>query len=331
MKSYTSELHNLRGERGSSVYSFMGYAIIAVCVIVAIIVFPGMKFEKKQPPQDANYLSGMGALKNNQYAQAIEYFDKSIKANPNNGAAYLGKAKAELQLGNIDKALEEVNAAVEKKAGAEAYGQRGVIQKIKGKTDEALRDLSSAISADGKYAWALAQRADIYSKKGDYDKALQDANRAVQADPKFVEGLRLKGWILTRMGKCEDASAVFVNVEKLSPNDPKSMQDKAWFLLTCPNEKLQDANKAMELAKKAVEMSEAKDGVALETLAEAYFRQGEALKAIDAQKKAIELGSKNCPDGSCVKEMQQRLQKYELAARQEVRTGYEILPLDSKL
>ncbi len=109
------------------------------------------------------------------------------------------------------------------------------------------------------------------------------------------------------------------------------MQDKAWFLLTCPNEKLQDANKAMELAKKAVEMSKAEDGVALETLAEAYFRQGEALKAIDTQKEAIKLGSKNCPDGSCVKEMQQRLQKYELAARQEVRTGYEILPLDSKL
>ena len=87
----------------------------------------------------------------------------------------------------------------------------------------------------------------------------------------------------------------------------------------------------MELAKKAVEMSGGKDGVALETLAEAYFRQGEALKAVDAQKEAIKLGSKNCPEGSCVKEMQQRLQKYELAARQEIRTGYEILPLDSKL
>jgi hypothetical protein len=29
--------------------------------------------------------------------------------------------------------------------------------------------------------------------------------------------------------------------------------------------------------------------------------------------------------------MQQRLQKYEMAARQEVRTNYEILPVDSQL
>jgi tetratricopeptide (TPR) repeat protein len=329
MKSYTSELHNLRSERGSSVYSFMGYAIIAVCVIVAIIVFPGLKSGTGSP--EANYQSGVGALKNKQYAQAIGYFDKSIKANPNDGPAYLGKAKANLQLGNIDKALEDANAAVDKKAGAEAYGQRAVIQKIKGKTDEALKDLGEAIKADGKYAWALAQRADIFSKKGDYENALKDANKAVEASNRFVEGYRLRAWILTRTGKCEEASKDFVTVEKLSPNDPKSIQDKAWFLLTCPNEKLQDANQAMVLAKKAVELSNAKDGVALETLAEAYFRQGEALKAVDAQKKAIELGSKNCPDGGCVKEMQQRLQKYELAARQEVRTGYEILPLDSNL
>jgi tetratricopeptide (TPR) repeat protein len=329
MKSYTSDLHNLRSERGSSVYSFMGYAIIAVCVIVAIIVFPGLKFGTSS--QDPNYLSGIGALDKKQYAAAIGYFDKSIKADPNNGAAYLGKAKADLQLGNIDKALEDANAAVEKKAGAEAYGQRAVIEKIKGKTAEALKDLDEAIKTDGRYAWALAQRADILSKKGDYENALKDANKAVQVKPDFVEGLRLRGWILTRTGKCEEASADFIKVEKLSPNDPRSIQDKAWFLLTCPNEKLQDSNKAMELAKKAVDMSGGKDGVALETLAEAYFRQGEALKAVDAQKKAIELVSKNAPNVSSLKEMQQRLQKYELAARQEVRTDYEILPLDSKL
>jgi hypothetical protein len=85
----------------------------------------------------------------------------------------------------------------------------------------------------------------------------------------------------------------------------------------------------MELAQKAIELSDGKDGVVLETLAEAYFRQGDALKAAEHQRKAIELGSKKCPDGSCLKEMRQRLQKYELAARPEVRTTYEFLPLDS--
>ncbi len=326
MKSYSSNFHNLRSERGSAAYSFLGYAIVAVCVIAAIWVFPWNQLGSGG--QDANYNSGIKALKNNQFSEAVNYFDKSIQSNPANGAAYLGRAKANLQLGNVEKAFDDANQAVEKKAGAEAYGQRGVINKIKNKTEDALKDLDEAINKDSNYAWAYAQKADIFSKQKDYDNALKNAKKATEVKQNYVEGLRIQAWILTRQGKCKEAWEVFA---KLNSKDSNTLQDQAWFLLTCPDEKLQDSAKAMDLAKKAVEMSRGKDGVAQETLAEAYFRQGEPLKAIDHQKEAIKLGSKNCPDGSCVKEMQQRLQKYELAARQEIRTGYEILPLDGSL
>ncbi|AFM23895.1 tetratricopeptide repeat protein [Desulfomonile tiedjei] len=329
MKSDNSVLHGLRNERGSAAYSFLGFAIVAVCIIAVIFVFPWNQIGGESP-KDANYLSGMDALKQKQYNEAIAYFDKSIQANPN-GAAFLGKAKADMALGNIDKALQDATAAIEKNAGAEAYGQRGVIYKIQDKTDQALKDFNEAIKKDSRYAWALAQRADLFNKQKNYEKALDDANRAVSAKKDFVEAYRLRGSILTRMGKCKEASADFIAVQKMKPDDPAAIQDTAWFLLTCPDEKLQDSAKAMELAKKAVDMSGGMNSAAQETLAEAYFRQGDALKAVEHQKKAIELGSQNCPDGSCVKDMQQRLQKYELAGRQEIRTGYEILPLNSSL
>ncbi len=112
----------------------------------------------------------------------------------------------------------------------------------------------------------------------------------------------------------------FKKVEQLSPKDAWSVQDRAWFLLTCPDEKVQDTAKAMELAKEAIDLPGGKDGLIFETLAEAYFRQGDPAKAAEVQKKAIEMGSKKCPDGSCTKEMKDRLQKYEMASRQEVRT-----------
>jgi tetratricopeptide (TPR) repeat protein len=319
---------SLGNQKGSAAYTFMGLAIIAVVIIVAIFFFPWGQVLKDK--QNEDLIAANEAMAKNQWDKAITFFDKSIKANPKDPVAYIGRSRAYLNLGNLQKAMEDAGKAVEKKAdSAQAYGQRGIVLKVMKKNDESLKDFSQAIKLDPAYSWAFAQRADIYSRQQDQEKALQDATRALQSKPNFVEAYRLRAWILSRMGKCREASEDFKKIETLKPNDASSLQDKAWFLLTCPDESLQDSNKAMELAKKAMELTEGKDGIVQETLAEAYFRQGDAQKAVEHQRKAIELGSKNCPDGSCVKEMQERLQKYEMATRQEVRNAYEILPMDS--
>jgi tetratricopeptide (TPR) repeat protein len=319
---------SLGNQKGSAAYTFMGLAIIAVVIIVAIFFFPWGQVLKDK--QNEDLIAANEAMAKNQWDKAITFFDKSIKANPKDPVAYIGRSRAYLNLGNLQKAMEDAGKAVEKKAdSAQAYGQRGIVLKVMKKNDESLKDFSQAIKLDPAYSWAFAQRADIYSRQQDQEKALQDATRALQSKPNFVEAYRLRAWILSRMGKCREASEDFKKIETLKPNDASFLQDKAWFLLTCPDESLQDSNKAMELAKKAMELTEGKDGIVQETLAEAYFRQGDAQKAVEHQRKAIELGSKNCPDGSCVKEMQDRLQKYEMATRQEVRNAYEILPMDS--
>ncbi len=314
--------------RGSGAYTFFGVLILVVAVLVGIFALPwGDMFGGKSNP---DFVAANDAMSRNQWDKAITLFDRCIKANPDNWAAYVGRSRAYVGSGQLDKALDDANKALQKKPdSALAYGQRAIVEKILQKYDEALRDFSEAIKLDQGYAWAYAQRADIYSRQQDQDKALQDANKAIQIKPNFLEALRLRAWILSKMGKCREAYEDFKKVEKLSPNDAWSMQDKAWFLLTCPDESLQDPAKAMELAKKAFELTEGKDGVIYETIAEAYFRQGDPIKAAENQRKAIELGSKKCPDGSCLKEMKQRLQKYEMAARLEVRNSYEFLPLDS--
>ena len=67
----------------------------------------------------------------------------------------------------------------------------------------------------------------------------------------------------------------------------------------------------------------------LETLAEAQFQNGNLAKAVRHQSKAITLVMQRSPDVSCVKEMLERLKKYELASRRETRTNYDVLPIDS--
>ncbi len=325
-RSITASL--LRSQAGSSTYTFLGFAILAIIVVCAVAFFPwNQVFQGKKDP---DMIAANDALAKKQWDKAVSLFDKAIKSNPSNSEAYVGRSRAYMQQGNIVKALEDADTAVAKGSdSAKAYGQRGIVKKLSQKPDDALKDFNEAIRLDGSYSWALAQRADLYSRKNQQEKALQDINKALQSKTNFPEGYRLRAWVLSRMGKCKQAGEDFKKVESLSPNDAWSIQDRAWFLLTCPDESLQDPTKALELAKKAAELSEGKDGVVQETLAEAYFRQGDSLTAAMHQKKAIELGSQKCPDGSCLKEMQQRLQKYEMASRPEVRISYEILPVES--
>jgi tetratricopeptide (TPR) repeat protein len=321
-------LSGLRNQKGTAVYTVMGIAILVVVVVGMFLYFPWKQVFKGK--QDPDLVAGLAAMADKQWEKAVSHFDKAIKRNPGNAEAYVDRSKAFVYLGKLDKAFDDANTAVQKSSDkAIAYGQRGIVSKLQGKIDKALQDFSQAVKLNPKYAWAYAQSADIHSRNKEPDKALADVDTALKINPNFIEAYRLKAWVLNRMGRCKEASDAFKKVEKLSPNDAWSIQDKAWFLLTCPDEKLQDASKAMELAQKALKLTGGKDGLVHETLAEAYFRQGDPLKAVDHQKKAIELGSQRCPDVSCVKEMQQRLKKYEMAARQEVRTGYEILPLDS--
>jgi tetratricopeptide (TPR) repeat protein len=331
MKGYTNNSLSgtLRNERGSSAFTFAGYAIIVVVIIGAITLFKSGDVGKQAEDKDS--VAAMNALKDKKWAEAASLFTKAIHAQPRNVSAYLGRSKAYLHMGQVDKALKDANAAIQITDSAQARGQRAVILKVQQKTEDALKDLNQAIQMDGKFAWAYAQRADLYYRLNDQEKALKDVQKALSLKPDSAPALRLKAWILSKSGKCKEAAITFQTIESRNPKDPAVMQDRAWFLLTCPDEKQQDTAKAMELAKKAFDLTQGKDSTVQETLAEAFFKQGDFLNAAKHQEKAIEIAAKKCPDGSCLKEMQGRLQKYQMAARPETRKDYEVLPMGGDL
>ncbi|MEW6352028.1 MAG: tetratricopeptide repeat protein [Thermodesulfobacteriota bacterium] len=316
----------MTSEKGQAVYSFLGYAILVLVVVGVFFLFPWS--DTMEHKKDPGLQEAYKAISQKQWNKALGLFNKAIGSNPKSAAAYLGRARANAELGHLDKALDDVNQALNfdpKNAGSLA--QRAVIFKMQGKLNEANDDLTTAIRLNGRDAWIIAQRADVLIKKGNAEEALKEINKALKLDKNSVGAYRLRALILTNLGKCKDAFEDFKKVEVLGATDAVSLQDKAWFLLTCPDETMKDPDKAMALAQKAFDLSGGKSGLVLETMAEANFRKGDALKAVELQKKAIELETKKCPDGACVAEMKERLKKYEMASRQEFRPRQEILPL----
>jgi serine/threonine protein kinase/tetratricopeptide (TPR) repeat protein len=78
---------------------------------------------------------------------------------------------------------------------------------------------------------------------------------------------------------------------KLGPNDRVtliSMNNLAWQLATCPDAKLRDPKRAVELAKKVVELTPA-EGTYWNTLGACYYRSGDFKAGIEALEKSMKL------------------------------------------
>lgn len=138
---------------------------------------------------------------------------------------------------------------------------------------------------------------------GDTSKLLSFAKK--YPDPKFaLPAHEMIAAFLGQKDQPDIAEPSFDYVIKNKPDDAQWLNDYAWFLAT-HDRKL---DRALEYAKKAV-AKEPKSAGILDTLAECYFRLKQYDKAIETQKKAVELA-----DSKTLKEeLQDRLKKFEAA------------------
>jgi tetratricopeptide (TPR) repeat protein len=85
------------------------------------------------------------------------------------------------------------------------------------------------------------------------------------------------------------AAARLEQALQLQPDSVDALNDLAWLLATCPEAKLRDAAKSLQLAKHAAELTGKKDPGVLETLAAAYAAGGQFAEAIKTVEEATKL------------------------------------------
>ena len=122
------------------------------------------------------------------------------------------------------------------------------------------------------------------------DRALADFSRAIELKPEDAEARANRAIARTRLRQYEGALADWTKVTELKPESARAHERLACLLATCPDVEWRDPRRAVESAKKAVELAP-RQGVSWQTLAWAEYRAGNWKAAVTAMEKVQALGS----------------------------------------
>ncbi len=94
---------------------------------------------------------------------------------------YINSAKEKMNAGDMEGAIAELNAAIDTNANSDVYTIRGEVYMQMGEYQKALEDLNAAIAVDGMNAVAFYARSLLNTRLENYDAALVDVNNALAA------------------------------------------------------------------------------------------------------------------------------------------------------
>jgi serine/threonine protein kinase/tetratricopeptide (TPR) repeat protein len=278
-------------------------------------------------PNVADAWNGRGVVycEFQQYDKALADHSKAIELDPMWAVAWYNRSVSYYELHQYDKALADLNKAIELDPKdvvfwfdrAKAYNELH-------QYDNAIADFSKAIELEPKNASAWNERAKAYNELHRYDKALADLNKAIELDPKDAMSWFYRARAYNGLHHYDKAVADFAKALELKPNDPVFQNDLAWYLATCPEAKLRDPKRAVELAAAAVK-ARPEEATFWNTLGMARYRAGDWKGAAEALQDALKLfqGATGFQRGVGRSLFYLAMAQHQLGHRQEARQTYD--------
>jgi tetratricopeptide (TPR) repeat protein len=221
----------------------------------------------------------------------------------------LNCANAAVHRGAFDEAIRDYTEAIRRDPNyALAYMNRGVAYAKKGNLDRAIEQYTEALRLDPKMAVAYRNRARDLLAKEDFDRAIADLTESLRLEPDHADAFSDRAYGYLKKKRFDEAKSDYESLIRRSPNNAAAHNTLAWLLATCPKAVCRDGTKAVELARKACELSEWKEPTHLGTLAAAYAESGKFDEAVRWQAKALESAQYSQFFG---KEARERLKSYQ--------------------
>jgi tetratricopeptide (TPR) repeat protein len=233
----------------------------------------------KKTPQDSQSYLILGVIlkKQKKNDEAHKAFEKAIDLNPENVVAIDQLADLDLEARAFPAVHQRADALLQKDPkSAPAYfihGRSYVIEKNFAAAETALR---KAIELDPNLAAAYNLLVAIYVESNKLPEALKELETVLGKNPQYSPALLTSGIIYERMGDFAKARDNYEKVLALNPNFIPALNNLAYIY----SEKLNNLNRAGELARKAHELAPAEPSVQ-DTFGWVLYRQGKYQEAAE--------------------------------------------------
>ncbi len=174
-------------------------------------------FKKVLPPKQTNEHTSANILKNkgialnflHRFRDAIEWFDKSLKINPNDANTWIEKGWSLYNLHEYDKSIQCHNKAIDvDPTYGKPWNVKGLAFHYWGKYNEAIECYNKAIEMDPKDTASMIDKGVSLENLGKYNEAIECYNKAIDVDPTYIYAWNNKGILLYQMGQTQYEKAL---------------------------------------------------------------------------------------------------------------------------
>lgn len=229
-------------------------------VLTLVAIFFGIGVANSQPQsirKSYNFSRGLEEAQKGNNADAMDFFNKELKDNPNNGYAYMSIAVLQMDANDYNLAQTNIEQA---------------IRKLPKKDKEWL-------------ARAFATRAHLYSIAGDTIKAIGDFDQAIKVNPKDDDLYEHYAQLLYELKRYDEGTRLYHEIVSLNPNSVMGYMGLGRNAYATGNyeEAIRQYNKVISM------YDDYSSGYAFR--AESYLKQGKYLEAADDIMKALSIDS----------------------------------------
>ncbi len=176
-----------------------------------------------------------------QFDKAVRYYSTIIKNNPENYAAYAGRALAYEQLPAQDAQARQKNRQLAARDYAKAvelnyrrpelFNNLGALYVDMGRYEDAVLTLNQALVMRPNYFMALLNRAVAYSRMGKLSQALVDFTAAERLNPSSELLYLNRGLAQFSSGAYEGAAADYTEMMAINPDNPRAYLERGRALM----------------------------------------------------------------------------------------------------